>query len=58
MGGHCSSISSRELVRVKEERQQSVDAWVCPLQHHCTNRHGKGRKQEEEEEEEEADGRK
>lgn len=36
-----------ELLRVKErEREAAEGGWVCPLQHHCTNRHGKGRKQE------------
>ena len=36
-----------ELLRVKERESEAAEGgWVCPLQHHCTNRHGKGRKQE------------
>lgn len=46
-GGHSRVATAAKLLRVKG-RQTAERAWVCPLQHRCTNRLGgkKGRKRE------------
>lgn len=47
-GGHSRVATAAKLLRVKG-RQTAERAWVCPLQHRCTNRLGKKREGNERE---------